>query len=87
MSSNTELEEKLRRICVRASVYITLDHLNEEFRKNIGKLNGGLISEDQQDDINYVASEILPQSGCFDLPFGEGNFFIEMDEMEVEEIN
>lgn len=81
------MTEQVNKVCVKASAYITLDRFNDEFKKNIGKTKDGLINEDQKDDIRYIVSEVLPQSGSFNLEFGQGDFFFEMDDMEVEEVN
>lgn len=79
--------KKNNSICVKVTGFLTIDNLDKEFMKNLGSLDAYELSEDQEDEIRYVASEILPQSGNFDLKFGSGTFFFELDEMEVEEVN
>lgn len=74
-------------ICVKITSYLTLDNLDNTFMKNLGDISSYELSEDQEDDVRMVVSDILPQSGSFELPFGSGSLFLEVDEVEVEEIN
>ena len=80
------MNNPLTSVCCKATIYITIDNTSKEFQKNIGDV-GGELSEDQEDDVRFLVSDILPQSGGFKTHLGEGKFFIEFDEMEVEEIN